>query len=117
MSVLQSTTWILFLTTQPPGTILPKLFATAQTWHEMKYNDPDSINQPMRTILWQKLMLELKTRAQKVLDDKEAMDQAMQLDLYDPNNGFGYRKWNNKEGVMKPLEDVVRAPINSILGV
>ena len=58
--------WILFLTTQPPGTILPRLFTTAQTWHEMKHNDPDSISQPMRVILWQKLMTELKTRAQKV---------------------------------------------------
>eukprot|EP00439_Symbiodinium_sp_Y106_P024584 s7165_g3.t1 len=33
------------------------------------------------------------------------MDQAMQLDLYDPNTGFGYRKWSNKENTMKPLED------------
>ena len=66
LSVLQqSTTWILFLTTQPPGTILPKLFATAQGWHEMKHNNPDSITQPMRTILWQKLMTELKVRPKR----------------------------------------------------
>ena len=99
LSVLQqSTTWILFLTTQPPGIILPKLFNTAQGWHEMKYNDPESITQPMRIILWQKLMAELCLRAQKVLDDPEARDQAIQLHLYDPNAGFGYRKWSNKEG-------------------
>ena len=112
LSVLQqSTTWVLFLTTQPPGTILPKLFATAQGWHELKHNNPDSITQPMRTILWQKLMTELKGRAQKVLDDKEAMDQAVQLNLYDPNSGFGYRRWNNKEGMMQPMED--REPLSA----
>eukprot|EP00439_Symbiodinium_sp_Y106_P078250 s1955_g17.t1 len=59
-------------------TILPRLFTTAQTWHEMKHNDPDSISQPMRVILWQKLMTELKTRAQKenamkLLEDREPL--------------------------------------------
>ena len=52
-----------------------------------------------------------KSEAQKVLDDKEAMDQAVQLNLYDPSSGFGYRRWNNKEGMMKPMED--REPLSA----
>ncbi|OLP80821.1 hypothetical protein AK812_SmicGene38708 [Symbiodinium microadriaticum] len=45
----------------------------------------------------------LAQRAQKVLDDQEAQSQAEDLDLYDPNHGFKYQKWDNKEGTMKAI--------------
>ena len=104
LSVLQqSTTWVLFLTTQQPRTILPELYNAAQAWYDLKQNTPESLALPMRTILWQKLMSMLAQRAQKVLDDQEAQSQAEDLDLYDPNHGFKYQKWDNKEGTMKAI--------------
>ena len=100
LSVLQqSTTWVLF----QPRTILPNLYNAAQAWYDLKQNTPESLALPMRTILWQKLMSILAQRAQKVLDDQEAQSQAVDLDLYDPNHGFKYQKWDNKEGTMKAI--------------
>ena len=94
---------VLFLTTQQPRTIIPELYSAAQAWYDLKQNNTESLALPMRTILWQKLMSMLAQRAQKVLDDQEAQAQAEDLDLYDPNHGFKYQKWDNKEGIMKPI--------------
>ena len=44
LSVLQqSTTWVLFLTTQQPRTILPELYSAAQAWYDLKQNNPESL--------------------------------------------------------------------------
>ncbi|CAE7659293.1 unnamed protein product [Symbiodinium necroappetens] len=118
LSILQqSTTWVLFLTTQQPRTIIPELYSTAQAWYDLKQNNAESITLPMRTILWQKLMSMLAQRAQKVLDDQEAQAQAEDLDLYDPNHGFKYQKWDNKEGAMKMIPGKDPLPAKRIVEI
>ena len=54
-------------------------------------------------ILWQKFISELIQRAHKVLDEQEAREQAIKLDLYDFNHGFKYQKWDNQLGAMKTM--------------
>ena len=118
LSVLQqSTTWVLFLTTQQPRTIIPELYSAAQAWYDLKQNNSESLSLPMRTILWQKLMSMLAQRAQKVLDDQEAREQAEDLDLYNPNHGFKYQKWDNKEGIMKAIPGKDPLPAKRIVEI
>ena len=59
----------------------------------------------------------LAQRAQKVLDDQKAQAQAEELDLYDPNHGFKYQKWDNKEGAMKPIPGKDPLPARRIVEI
>ena len=90
----QSTSWVLFEGTAPPLSAVGAQARLGQEWHRMKRDSPESISQPLRTILFQTWAAELKNRLEAISRDPASKQQALGLQAMEEPDLFPYKKWN-----------------------
>ncbi|CAE7880982.1 secG, partial [Symbiodinium necroappetens] len=87
----QSTSWVLFEGTVPPLSTIAAQARIAQEWHRMKRDTPESIRQPLRTILFQTWAAELKGRLESITKDPACRQQALGLQSMEEPDLFPYK--------------------------
>ena len=111
----QSTAWVLFLSPEKPVEVIEKLLTTASNWREQKLRQPASLTLPMRAVLFQATWLELKTRGEKLRENAEAKQTAIDMGLCDANKGFPYQIWDPKEKQTKLDSSKDPLPLDKVM--
>ncbi|CAE6956728.1 unnamed protein product [Symbiodinium sp. CCMP2592] len=112
-----STAWVFFLSAEKPVEILETLFATATQWRHQKLNDPASLKNPMRVILFQATWKEMYTRAENIRTKEDAKQTAVDMGIYDEAKGFPYQIWNPKERKAQTDETRDPLPLDKVLAL
>ena len=110
-----STAWVFFLSAEKPVEIIETLFVTATQWKSQKLNDPGSLSNPMRVILFQATWKMLHTRTENIRTKEDARQQAIEMGLYDEFKGFPYQTWNAKEKKAQIDESKDPLPLDKVL--
>ncbi|CAE7272684.1 Pol [Symbiodinium sp. CCMP2456] len=110
-----STAWVFFLSAEKPVEIIETLFLTATQWKNQKLNDPSSLTNPMRVILFQATWKMLHTRTENIRTKEEAKQQAIEMGLYDESKGFPYQTWNAKDKKAQIDESKDPLPLDKVL--
>jgi len=104
-----STAWVFFLSAEKSVEIIETLYATATQWRHQKLNDPASLKNPMRVILFQATWQEMHKRTENIRTKEDAKKEAIDMGIYDELKGFPYQIWNRKE--KKAQTDECRDPL------
>ncbi|CAE7817040.1 secG [Symbiodinium necroappetens] len=105
----QSTSWVLFEGTAPPLSAVAAQARLGQEWHRMKRDSPESIRQPLRTILFQTWAAELKGRLEAITQEQASKQQALGLQAMEEPDLFPDKKWNAAHRALGNIPD--RAPL------
>ena len=111
-----STAWVFFLSAEKPVEIIETLYATAQ-WRHQKLNDPASLKNPMRVILFQATWQEMHKRTENIRTKEDARKEAIDMGIYDELKGFPYQIWNPKEKKAQTDESRDPLPLDKVLAM
>ena len=90
----QSTAMVAFLGTAPPLTIVPTLHKVGEQWRATKEADPTALKHPIRLVLFQALIMELKQRVLKLETCQTSFQDAQRLAIVTEQGAFPYQVWN-----------------------
>ncbi|CAE7711544.1 unnamed protein product [Symbiodinium sp. CCMP2592] len=113
----QNTTWIMFQGTVPPLTPVPAQMRIGEQWQLTKTESPAALKHPLRTVLFQTWLSELKVRVEELGTDQVKYQEAVRLGALSEPNTFHYKKWSP---TLRALESVTdRAPLTAdeVLGL
>ena len=88
--------YVLFIRTDIPGSLVPSLFAAKSEWQALKESNPEKVRRPMRNILFSCLVREMHDRLVKIKDDaakREAMEKLGWL----KGDQFQRMKWDAQQ--------------------
>ena len=111
----QSTSWVLFEGTVPPLSTIAAQARIAQEWHRMKRDTPESIRQPLRTILFQTWAAELKGRLESITRDPASKQQALGLQAMEEPDLFPYKKWNAAHRALENIPNQTPLTLKEVL--
>ena len=89
----QDTAFVLFLHSAQPLSILTDLHQVAQQWNKVKSENPDQLEQPLRTILFGCVITAIQQRLDRLLKSEQAQQEAIRLGLVDSALEFRYMQW------------------------
>ncbi|CAE7189352.1 unnamed protein product, partial [Symbiodinium sp. CCMP2456] len=90
----QSTAMVAFLGTAPLLTIVPTLHKVGEQWRATKEADPTALKHPIRLVLFQALIMELKQRVLKLESCQTSFQDAQRLSIVTEQGAFPYQVWN-----------------------
>ena len=111
----QSTSWVLFEGTAPPLSAVGAQARLGQEWHRMKRDSPESISQPLRTILFQTWAAELKNRLEAITRDQASKQQALGLQAMEEPDLFPYKKWNATHRALENIPNRTPLTLKEVL--
>jgi len=112
-----STGWIMFLGTAPPLTTLPLLYQIGTEWHRMKAEEPASLQQPMRVILYQTWANEMRKRVHELQTDQEKMQEAVRRGILTETGHFKFVQWNKEAQALQEVPSIAPLSIQEVLSL
>ncbi|CAE7221965.1 RXLR78, partial [Symbiodinium sp. CCMP2456] len=112
-----STGWIMFLGTAPPLTTLPLLHQIGTEWHRMKAEEPSSLQQPMRVILYQTWANEMRKRVHELQTDQEKMQEAIRRGIITETSHFKFVQWNKEAQALQEVPSIAPLSIQEVLSL
>ncbi|CAE7699667.1 unnamed protein product [Symbiodinium microadriaticum] len=91
---LQSSTSVMFQGTAPPLSALTVQHKIGVEWQKMKEDDPASLKQPLRTVLFQTWASDLKSRILALETDNAHRQEAVRLNILTEPVNFRYVRWS-----------------------
>ncbi|CAE7192336.1 unnamed protein product, partial [Symbiodinium sp. CCMP2456] len=112
-----STGWIMFLGTAPPLTTLPLLHQIGTEWHRMKAEEPASLQQPMRVILYQTWANEMRKRVHELQTDQDKMQEAVRREILTDTGHFKFVQWNKEAQALREVPSIAPLSIQEVLSL
>ncbi|CAE7240529.1 secG, partial [Symbiodinium sp. CCMP2456] len=112
-----STGWIMFLGTAPPLTTLPLLHQIGTEWHRMKAEEPASLQQPMRVILYQTWANEMRKRVHELQTDQEKMQEAVRRGILTETGHFKFVQWNKEAQALREVTSIAPLSLQEVLSL
>ncbi|CAE7331529.1 unnamed protein product [Symbiodinium sp. CCMP2592] len=89
------TSFLLTLKNEPgPENLLPIMYKVWKAWKTMQEQEPSKLDKPLRCSMMISMLLEIKARAKKLLDDSEQQERMKALEWIDSEGRWVYRKWS-----------------------
>ncbi|CAE7221018.1 unnamed protein product [Symbiodinium sp. CCMP2456] len=112
-----STGWIMFLGTAPPLTTLPLLHQIGTEWHRMKAEEPASLQQPMRVILYQTWANEMHKRVHELQTDQDKMQEAVRRGILTDTGHFKFVQWNKEAQALREVPSIAPLSMQEVLSL
>ncbi|CAE7236089.1 Pol [Symbiodinium sp. CCMP2592] len=113
----QNTTWIMFQGTAPPLTPVPAQMRIGEQWQLTKQESPAPLKHPLRTVLFQTWLTELKQRVEELSTDPARRQEALRLQALSEHDTFHYKKWNSNLRALESVTDRVPLKVDEVLGL
>ncbi|CAE7280327.1 jockey\pol [Symbiodinium sp. CCMP2592] len=89
------TSFLLTMKNEPgPENLLPIMYKVWKAWKTMQEQEPSKLDKPLRCSMMISMLLEIKARAKKLLDDSEQQERMKALEWIDSEGRWVYRKWS-----------------------
>ncbi|CAE7853504.1 unnamed protein product [Symbiodinium microadriaticum] len=80
-----------------PENMLPIMYKVWAQWKKIQNEEPSKLDKPLRCSMMVALLMEIKARAQKLLQDEQQQERMKKLEWVDADGRWVYRKWCPKQ--------------------
>ena len=84
----------------PEWSATPQLYSVGCHWRDQKAKNPQSLQQPLRTVLFSSWLTAIRFRIEEIRTKPEVKDRAIRMGLLE-NDSFPYLAWSPEEGKHK----------------
>ncbi|CAE7722740.1 secG [Symbiodinium sp. CCMP2456] len=116
-SLVEHMAQIMFLGTAPPRTTLPLLHQIGTEWHRMKAEDPASLQQPMRVILYQTWANEFRKRVHELETDQDKSQEAIRRGILTESGHFKFVRWNRETQALQEVTTIAPLSLQEVLSL
>ena len=110
------TSFVVFLRTDSPMSVVKALFHRAQAWKQMKSKEPEKLTLPMRAVLFQFLMDSCLTNFRNFLANPKLKDQIREMGWLTPaGDRVQSLQWNTETQKHDPNTALVPLPITEVM--
>lgn len=92
-----------------PENLLPVMYRVWAQWKKIQAEEPEKLERPLRCSMLIALLMEMKARAEKLLQDAAQQERLKGLEWIDSSGRWVYKKWNPAQEAL--YTDAGRKPV------